>query len=653
MRKRSKLLLGALVSFIGILCICSRTYASGAENLSAVSDSKDNFIFEKSAKWVKYNDNYTDENGKPYAQIDIKAKGNFTESEYSSEKENESIDVVLVIDCSYSMITCRRLEKSKVAAIQFVNNFLDEDDKNLRVGVVLYSDWVVDACGLTADKEKVINKINDSELVGETNIQSGLWVAQRMLNSSTADKKYVILLSDGAPTTYLRGYYLENSFRACYSPEEYDSILTNEKIEEIEKNEVASGENVVEKTVNQARLIENLIESSEIFTIGYDTSEDGDVVLNDIASEDKETHNKLFFKKREWYDDDIVLNKIYQAILNKIDSRKGSKILNVKISDQLPEGIKLVNYDLIEGDNPIGTLYKSEEGIISQEWINDGEMGTYHMRLIVSVDTDVLDKEYWNFASYINTNGKSMDISFDSSDSAVLEFKYEYTGEWDKIGLMSPQLNVEEIYAEKDTCDDVGPIQEPELILDSFSEPVIPEETTSEPISNVILQSTPEPVIIQTPRPTPTIESEVKEENIIEEVNQEETEEFVTEELVIEEVNSEVAVKPTVDVREEINEPLYQEEKQIVNIEDEKIPLNSDKKENKELLPIIEDEFDDTPKTGYPEDIELGDLKNQYLITRRYGVCSKKYVMRNICIAIGILGIIFSAGYALLRGRKE
>lgn len=653
MRKRRKLLLGALMSFIGILCICGRTYASGAENLSAISDSKNNFIFEKSAKWVKYNGNYTDENGKPYAQIDLKAKGNFTESNYSSEKENESIDVVLVIDCSYSMITCRRLEKSKASAIQFVNNFLDEDDKNLRVGVVLYSDWVVDACGLTADKEKVINKINDSELVGETNIQSGLWVAQRMLNPSTADKKYVILLSDGAPTTYLRGYYLENSFRACYSPEEYDSILTNEKIEEIEKNEVASGENVVEKTVNQARLIENLIESSEIFTIGYDTSEDGDVVLNDIASEDKETHNKLFFKKREWYDDDIVLNKIYQAILNKIDSRKGSKILNVKISDQLPEGIKLVNYDLIEGDNPIGTLYKSEEGIISQEWINDGEMGTYHIRLIVSVDTDVLDKEYWNFTSYINTNGKSMDISFDSSDSAVLEFKYEYTGEWDKIGLMSPQLNVEEIYAEKDTCDDVGPIQEPELILDSFSEPVIPEETTSEPISNVILQSTPEPVIIQTPRPTPTIESEVKEENIIEEVNQEETEEFVTEELVIEEVNSEVTVKPTVDVREEINEPLYQEEKQIVNIEDEKIPLNSDKKENKELLPIIEDEFDDTPKTGYPEDIELGDLKNQYLITRRYGVCSKKYVMRNICIAIGILGIIFSAGYALLRGRKE
>ena len=78
------------------------------------------------------------------------------------------------------------------------------NDKNLRVGVVLYSDWVIDACGLTTDKEKVINKINDSELVGETNIQSGLWVAQRMLNPSTADKKYVILLSDGAPTTSLR-----------------------------------------------------------------------------------------------------------------------------------------------------------------------------------------------------------------------------------------------------------------------------------------------------------------------------------------------------------------------------------------------------------------------------------------------------------------
>ena len=79
---------------------------------------------------------------------------------------------------------------------------------------------------------------------------------------------------------------------------------------------------------------------------------------------------------------------------------------------------------------------------------------------------------------------------------------------------------------------------------------------------------------------------------------------------------------------------------------------NKDNKDNKELRPITEDEFDDTPKTGYPEDIELGDLKNQYLIIRRYGICSKKYVMKNICIALSIVGIIFSAGLVLLRGRK-
>ena len=44
-------------------------------------------------------------------------------------------------------------------------------------------------------------------------------------------------------------------------------------------------------------------------------------------------------------------------------------------------------------------------------------------------------------------------------------------------------------------------------------------------------------------------------------------------------------------------------------------------------------------------------LKNQYLIIRRYGICSKKYVMKNICIALSIVVIIFSAGLALLRGR--
>lgn len=328
----------------------------------------------------------------------------------------------------------------------------------------------------------------------------------------------------------------------------------------------------------------------------------------------------------------------------KIDSSKGATVTNIKIFDQIPEGIELVNYEIIEGDNPIGKLSKSEDGIISQEWINDGEMGTYHMCLIVSVDTDVLDKEYWNFTSYINTNGKSMDISFDLSDSAVLEYKYTYTGEWDKIGLMSPQLNVEDIYAEKDKCEDIESILKPDLIPQLLPEPVILEEPISEPISNVISQPTPEPITIQTP--TPTIELKAKEENIIEEVNQEETEE-----LEIEEANLEVTTEPIVDVIEEKNEPLYQEEKQTVNIEDEKIPLNTDKNENKKLLPIIEDEFDDTPKTGYPDDIELGDLKNQYLIIRRYGICSKKYVMKNICIALSIVVIIFSAGLALLRGR--
>lgn len=46
---------------------------------------------------------------------------------------------------------------------------------------------------------------------------------------------------------------------------------------------------------------------------------------------------------------------------------------------------------------------------------------------------------------------------------------------------------------------------------------MIPEEPISEPISNVISQSTPEPITIQTP--TPTIELKEREENIIEEVN--------------------------------------------------------------------------------------------------------------------------------------
>ena len=634
MRKRSKLLLGGLVSFLGILCVCGRTYASGAANPSAVSASKDNVIFEKTADWVKYNGSYTDEMGNPYAQIDISAKALPTEPENSVVEEEESIDVVLVLDCSTSMKEYNKLEKSKIEAEKFVNNFFDGSKDNRRVGIVLFSDEVFQCCDLSSNKDDVIDIIRAAETRPSTNIQVGIWIGEKMLEESSADNKYMVLLSDGMPTVGLYKTKFDSSCITYYGEEKFyqmrDELYQQEKIiydETYLYTRPDSFDEIIDATIEQSKKTKDRIKGLKIITIGFDTTESQDNILSDIASEDEEGNRKLFYKGDVEVGEYISLDMTYQKIINIIDENKGYEVSNVKITDQLPNGIDLVNYEIIEGNNPKGDLVKEEEGIISQEWENNGNMETYHIRLIVSVNTDIMDKEYWNLTSFINTNGKSMDIFVDSTDSAVLEYKYEYTGKWDKIGLLSPMLDVDDILVEKDGCEEQIPEPTPTPILEIIPKPITNVSLTPE------FEPTPEITLEPSIEPTPEITLEPSKEPTPE-------------------ATLEPSIEPTSEVQ--LKKPIDDKSEEIIDIDDEKIPLNSDLDNTKKILPIIEDdEIDDTPKTGYPEDLELEDYKNQYLIIRKYGVSEKKYVLKNIWIAIGIVGILFSAGLAWTRSRKE
>ena len=112
-------------------------------------------------------------------------------------------DVVLVIDDSGSMGTTK-MNAAKDAANDFVDELLT-NSTGIRIAVVTINSPgnsgspQVDQ-GFTENISDLHNAIDAISSGGGTNLQGGLYAARQLVNSSTADKKSVILLSDGVPT---------------------------------------------------------------------------------------------------------------------------------------------------------------------------------------------------------------------------------------------------------------------------------------------------------------------------------------------------------------------------------------------------------------------------------------------------------------------
>ncbi len=169
----------------------------------------------------------TDTEGKFLVTLNVTTKDKI---ETVTEEENPSIDVVLVIDRSGSMDDYGRLKSAKQAATAFVNSFLGDETKGERqVAVVSFGEYAKIESELTDDlvalrgekqqggghgpghgpgsrdeyKGGAINS-DSFKADGGTNIQAGLKEAREVLADSEALYKYVILLSDGAPTYYYK-----------------------------------------------------------------------------------------------------------------------------------------------------------------------------------------------------------------------------------------------------------------------------------------------------------------------------------------------------------------------------------------------------------------------------------------------------------------
>lgn len=122
------------------------------------------------------------------------------------DKRTAERDVVLVLDTSGSM-DGTPIRQTKEAAEKFVKTTLGED---ALIGLVTYSSNAVLESDFTRKEGNLTKIISNLRANGGTNIDVALQKANEMLSKSKADKKIIVLMSDGEPNSGRQGTDLIN-----------------------------------------------------------------------------------------------------------------------------------------------------------------------------------------------------------------------------------------------------------------------------------------------------------------------------------------------------------------------------------------------------------------------------------------------------------
>ena len=181
------LTLAMVLSLVPATALATGTTQPNIQNSGPVTSNDGYVDLEKTAAAVERSDNTF--------EITLKA----TVRNGKQEGTKTSTDAVLVIDRSASMED-GRINSAQEAAKQFAEVVLGSGaNKENRIAVVSYAKKATTDTELSSNLETVKNAINFNT-DGGTNIQAGIKAARDILQSSSADHKVILVLSDGAPT---------------------------------------------------------------------------------------------------------------------------------------------------------------------------------------------------------------------------------------------------------------------------------------------------------------------------------------------------------------------------------------------------------------------------------------------------------------------
>lgn len=252
----------------------------------------------------------------------------------AEEKIQKTVsEIFLVIDNSLSLnekVSDTETRKDLIynSAKQLATK-LNASDPEFKIGVICFSSnsdvtkegTIEDATlmqTLTTENSDVleaIENINDTNFGSRTNIEAGLELANRNF-SGTADKEYIILISDGVPNDDIHGNTLQYS----------DTVLGNTKSKLIELNNkgtklisvLAGVSNTIEPTVNKTYV--QLAE--EVF-----------------GTETEPTAGKYYF-----ISDSNIKTIVENNVFNDVEISKSTTLTNIVIKDYFPKKI-IDNFD--------------------------------------------------------------------------------------------------------------------------------------------------------------------------------------------------------------------------------------------------------------------------------------------------------------------
>ncbi len=110
-----------------------------------------------------------------------------------TEVIDASREVVLVLDVSGSM-SGEPFEQTKNASKKFVETALEED---VAIGVVQFGSSAKVLSNFSQNEDKLKDSIDTAGLWGGTNTESGLMAAANMLKAGQAEKRIIVLMTDG------------------------------------------------------------------------------------------------------------------------------------------------------------------------------------------------------------------------------------------------------------------------------------------------------------------------------------------------------------------------------------------------------------------------------------------------------------------------
>lgn len=242
-------------------------------------------------------------------------------------------EIFLVIDNSLSLnekVSDTETRKDLIynSAKQLATK-LNASDPEFKIGVICFSSnsdvtkegTIEDATlmqTLTTNNNEVLNAIediNDTNFGSRTNIEAGLELANRNF-SGTADKEYIILISDGVPNDDIHGNTLQYS----------ETVLGNTK------NKLIELDNKGIKLISVLAGVSNIVED----TVGKTYVELAEEVF---GTEANPTAGKYYF-----ISDSNIKSIVENNVYNDVEISKSTTLTNIVIKDYFPKKI-VDNFD--------------------------------------------------------------------------------------------------------------------------------------------------------------------------------------------------------------------------------------------------------------------------------------------------------------------